>query len=135
MSHRFGWYGEGAQKYAQLGQDAFEKILDAATQDIVMPDRAFMVFAELNMLFGDMFDAFVEKRGQWNFPTYLFTATSSEAHYDWWMHKKRCLLKEKHLPGTLQVAGFQPLSETIPQDVMEKPPCAAAAWQDDLQRA
>ena len=73
--------------------------MDAVTQDIVMPDRAFMVFAELNMLFGDMFDAFVEKRGQWNFPTYLFTATSSEAHYDWWMHKKRCLLKEKHLHG------------------------------------
>ena len=38
--------------------------MEAATQDIIMPDRAFMVFAELNMLFGDMFDAFVEKRGQ-----------------------------------------------------------------------
>ena len=62
----------GAQKYAQLGQDAFEKILDAATQDTVMPDSAFVVFAELNMLFGDMFYAFVEKRGQWNSPTYCF---------------------------------------------------------------
>ena len=109
--------------------------MDAATHDIRMPERAFMVFAEVNMLFGDMFDAFVEKRGQWNFPTYFFTATSSESHYDWWMHEKRNLLKEKHLAGTLQVAGFQPLSETIPQDVMEKPPCAAAAWQDDLQWA
>ena len=87
-----------------------------------MPDRAFMVLAELNMLFGDTFDAFAEKRGQWDFPTYLFTATSSEAHYDWWMHAQRGLLKEKHLAGTLQVAGFQPLSETSPQDVMEKPP-------------
>ena len=134
MLHRFGWYGEGAQKYAQLGQDAFEKILDAATQGIIMPDRAFMVFAEVNMLFGDMFDAFVEKRGQWNFPTYLFTATSSEAHYDWWMHEKRNLLTDEHLAGTLQVAGFQPLSETIPQDVMEKPP-VPPPWHDDLHRA
>ena len=87
-----------------------------------MPGRTFMMFAEVNMLFGDMFDAFVEKRGQWNFPTDLLTATSSEAHYDWWMHAKRGLLKEKHLAGTLQVAGFAPLSETIPQDVIEKAP-------------
>ena len=94
-----------------------------------MPDRAFMVFAELNMLFGDMFDAFVEKRVQWNVPTYFFTATSYVAHYEWWMHAKRSLLKEKHLAGTLQVAGIQPLSDTIPQDVMEKPHCVAAVWQ------
>ena len=106
---------KGAQKYAQLGRDAFEKILDAATQDIIMPDRGFMVFAEVNMLFGDMFDAFVEKRGQWNYPTYLFTATSSEAHHDWWIHAKRALLTEKHLAGTLQVAGFAPLSEHCPK--------------------
>ena len=36
-----------------------------------MPERAFMVFAEVNMLFGDMFDAFVEKRGQWKIPNIL----------------------------------------------------------------
>ena len=38
------------------------------------------------------------------------------------MHAKRGLLKEKHLAGTLQVAGFAPLSETIPHDVIEKAP-------------
>ena len=31
---------KGAQKHAQLGQDAMEKILEAATQDIVMTDRS-----------------------------------------------------------------------------------------------
>lgn len=35
---------KGAQKHAQLGQDAMEKILGAATQDICMADRAFMIF-------------------------------------------------------------------------------------------
>ena len=41
---------KGAQKHAQLGQDAMEKILEAATHDICMQDRAFMMFFEANML-------------------------------------------------------------------------------------
>ena len=56
---------KGAQKVAQLGQDAMEKILEAAAQDICMPDRAFMMFFETNMLYGDMFDALLEMRLQW----------------------------------------------------------------------
>ena len=52
----------GAQKTAQLGQDAMEKILAAATQDIGMTEiRSFMVFFDVNMLYGDVFDAFSEK--------------------------------------------------------------------------
>ena len=55
---------KGAQKHAQLGQDAMEKILQAATQEICMSDRCFMMFWEINMLFGDMFDAYLEMRQQ-----------------------------------------------------------------------
>ena len=115
---------KGAQKHAQLGQDAMEKILDAATQDICMPDRGFMMFFETNMLFGDMFDAFLEKRPQWNFPTYFVTACGSESHCDWWMHTKRDILKSKHLAGKLQIAGYSVLPEAVPQDVMETAPSA-----------
>ena len=74
---------KGAQKHAQLGQDAMEKILEAATQDFCMPDRAFMMFFETNMLFGDMFDAFSEKRQPWKFPTFFVTACGSESHVEW----------------------------------------------------
>ena len=42
------------------------KILEAATQGIIMSDRCFMIFFEVDMLFGDMFDAPVEKRQQWS---------------------------------------------------------------------
>ena len=113
----------GAQKTAQLGQDAMEKILAAATQDIGMIEiRSFMVFFEVNMLYGDMFDAFLEKRSQWNFPTYFATASGSETHCDWWMHSKREIFKSKHLEGKLQVAGLSVLPEEVPQDVMEKEP-------------
>ena len=77
---------KGAQKHAQLGQDAMEKILKAATQDICLQDRSFMIFFEENMLYGDMFDALLEMRSQWNFPTYFVTACGSESHCDWWMH-------------------------------------------------
>ena len=80
---------KGAQKHAQLGQDAMEKILEAATQDICMPDRCFVIFFEMNMLFGDMFDAFSEKRQQWNFPTFFVPACGNEGHCDWWIHMKR----------------------------------------------
>ncbi len=55
---------KGAQKHAQIGRDGMEKILEAAAQGLIMPDRSFMIFFEVNMLFGDMFDAFVEKRQQ-----------------------------------------------------------------------
>ena len=53
---------KGAQKHAQLGQDAMEKILEAATQDLGISDRAFVIFFETSMLDGVMFDAFLEKR-------------------------------------------------------------------------
>ena len=81
-----------------------------------------MIFFEENMLYGDMFDAFLEKRPGLNFPTFFATACGSESHFDWWMHNKRELLKSKHLAGKLQIAGFSVLPEEVPQDVMEKAP-------------
>ena len=93
---------QGAQKVAQLGHDAMEKILEATTQDVCMPDRAFMMFFETNKLYGDMFDAFLEKRPGLNFPTFFATACGSEGHCDWWLYNKRELLKSKHLAGKLQ---------------------------------
>ena len=113
---------KGAQRTAQLGQDAMEKILQAATHEICMPDRSFVIFYEVNMLYGDMFDAFLELRPGWNFPTFFVTACGSETHFDWWLHNKRELLKSKHLAGKLQIAGFSVLPEEVPQDVMEKSP-------------
>ena len=113
---------KGAQRVAQLGQDAMEKIVAAATHDICMPDRSFMIFYEVNMLYGDMFDALLEKRPGWNCPTFFATACGSEGHCDWWLYNKRELLKSKHLAGKLQIAGFSVLPEEVPQDVMEKSP-------------
>ena len=115
---------KGVQKHAQLGQDAMEKILEAATHDISMPDRCFMIFFEMNMLFGDMFDALLEKRMQWQFPTFFVTACGSESHVEWWTHTKREHLKAKHLEGKLQIAGYNPLSDEVPLDVMETAPSA-----------
>ena len=115
---------KGAQKVAQLGQDAMEKILEATTQDICMPDRSFMMFFETNMLYGDMFDAFLEIRPGWYFPTFFVTACGSESHVDWWVYTKRELVKTKHLDGKLQVAGYSALPKEVPHDVMEKPPAA-----------
>ena len=113
---------KGAQRVAQLGQDAMEKIVAAATHDICMPDRSFMIFFEVNMLYGDMFDAFLEKRPGWNSPTYFVTACGSESHCDWWLHTKREILKAKHVAGHLQIAGYSVLPVEVPQDVIEKSP-------------
>ena len=76
------------------------------------------------MLFGDMFDAFLEKRRTWSFPTYFATACGTESHIDWWTYTKRELLKSRYLEGKLQVAGYSVLPQEVPQDVMEKPPAA-----------
>ena len=113
---------KGAQRVAQLGQGAMEKILAGATQEICMPGRGLVIFYDMNMLVGDLFDAFLEKRKGLNFPTFFATACGSESHADWWMNSKRELLKAKHLAGDLEVAGFSVLPEEVPQDLLEQSP-------------
>ena len=81
-----------------------------------------MIIYEMNMLYGDLFDAFLEKRQGLNFPTFFATACGSEPHADWWLYNKRENLKAKHIVGKLQVAGFSVLPEEVPQDVMEQSP-------------
>ena len=88
-----------------------EKILAATTQDICMPYRGFVIFYEMNMLVGHMFDAFLEKRNRLNCPTFFATACGSESHASWWAYSKRELLKAKRLAGELQVAGFSVLPD------------------------
>ena len=87
-----------------------------------MPDRAFVMFLETNMLYGDMFDALLEKCPGWSYPTYFATSFGSECHIQWWNYTKRELLKSKFLEGSLQVAGYYALPKEVPPDVMEKPP-------------
>ena len=65
-----------------------------------------MIIYEMNMLYGDLFDAFLEKRQGLNFPTFFATACGSEGHCDWWLHNKRELLKSKHLAGIYRLLGF-----------------------------
>ena len=65
-----------------------------------------MIIYEMNMLYGDLFDAFLEKRQGLNFPTCFATACGSEPHADWWLYNKRENLKAKHIVGKLQVLGF-----------------------------
>ena len=113
---------KGAQRVAQLGQDAMEKILAAATLDICMPDRGFVIFYEMNMLVGDMFDAFLETRNRLNCPTFFATACGSESHARWWEYNKRKLLKAKHLAGEQHVAGFPVLPKEVPKDLLEQSP-------------
>ena len=83
-----------------------------------------MFHFEPNMLFGDFFNAWVEKRQGFSFPTYFATASGSENHIEWWTFTKRELLKQKFLTGKLQVAGYSPLPKEVPQDVKEKAPAA-----------
>ena len=100
-----------------------------------MPGRTAIIFFEMSMLIGDMFDAFLKKRGSWNFPSYFVTVTSDEQQHEWWMHTKCNFLKGMHLEGKLNVAGHNPLPEQIPSDVLEQPPCEARAWQICVHRA
>ena len=64
-----------------------------------MGGRAAIIFFEMNMLIGDMFDALLKKRGSWNVPTYFVTVTLCEQQHEWWMHMKGTVLKDKHLEG------------------------------------
>ncbi len=50
--------------------------------------------------------------------------TSEDLRDEWWLHAKRNLMKERHLEGKLSVAGYNPLPEQIPEDVLEMTPQA-----------
>ena len=117
---------KGAAKFAQIGQDAMEKIIDAVLDGATVDQRHAVLFWELNMGWGNLFDALVAKRGGWNFPAYYFSTTPDVTQHDWFMHSKLQSIKDLHLMDSISIPGFAHLPSTMPSDLLEDRPSMPA---------
>eukprot|EP00969_Alexandrium_andersonii_P133461 5901937-Alexandrium_andersonii.AAC.1 len=52
---------KGAAKFAQLGQDAMEKIIDALMDGVTVDQRHALLVWEMNLGWGNLLDAVVAK--------------------------------------------------------------------------
>ena len=113
---------KGAAKFAQVGPDGMEKLLDAILGGISLDNRSAVIFWELNAGWGNLFDAYLTKRLGWNFPAYYFTSTDDSVLYEWLLHNKKDTIKAMHLEGKLEVPGFSILPAKMPESLLEDPP-------------
>ena len=113
---------KGAAKYAQIGQDGMEKLLDALLTGVSIDNRTAIILYEINAGWGNLFDAYLAKRPGWNFPAYYMTHAEDVIQYEWLLLGKRDLIKHMHLDGKLSVPGYPVLPESMPTDLLEEPP-------------
>ena len=113
---------KGAAKFAQIGQDAMEKVVDGLLDGVTVDQRHAIIFWEVNMGWGNLFDAVLVKRAGWNFPAYYLSATSDTMQHEWLGHTKMQHIKGLHLEGTLSVPGYTHMPATMPADQLEDPP-------------
>ena len=59
----------GAKKFEQLGTELYAAILDQAMEGMSMDGRCGIVVMDMNVLTGDAFGAWLEKRKSWTAPT------------------------------------------------------------------
>ena len=116
----------GASKYAQLGEDAMQKVLDAVMEG---PDwgkhhgSMVLVLVEVNPGVANLWDAFMSRKAGLRMPMHYVALADSEIHRDWLKHTKGMVLKEKHAMGELQVARHPQPTPEMPTDLLEsKPP-------------
>jgi len=113
---------KGAHKYAQVGQDGMEKIVDCLLDGMSIDPRTAIVFVEVVMGWGNLFDSLVLKRQSWNFPSYYWSPTTDVTQHDWINHTKVKAAKDLHLEGTLSIPGYAVLSTELPEDTKDDPP-------------
>lgn len=112
----------GAAKYQQVGKDAWEKIMEATTDQLNLPGRAALIFVEMNFIVGDAFDAFVSRRMAMNTPAFYFSAVGDAREAEWFEATKRQMLKDMVLAGTLKVPGSAEVRAECPQEYLESEP-------------
>jgi len=118
---------KGAAKYAQVGEDAMQKVLDAIMEG---PDwnkqqgNVVLLLMELNPGVGNMLDAFMTRRAALRMPMHYVGLADNNKHYDWLVSVKVKHLRDKHYKGELQVAGHPAPATDLPADLLDTPPSA-----------
>ena len=116
---------KGAAKYAQVGEDGMQKVLDAVMEG---PDwgkcqgNTVLLLMELNPQVGNMLDAFMTRKASLRMPMHYTALVDNNNHWDWMKHTKTQLLQERHYKGELQVAGHPPPVKEMPSDLLEANP-------------
>ena len=79
---------QGGYRVEQVGPNACEKLLSGMFSDLALTGRAGVFVVDLNMSVGDMFSAFTNLRGKYNFPVYYIGATDSAETLEWFQEHK-----------------------------------------------
>ena len=113
---------KGAAKVSQIGMDGMLRLLESSMEGVTLDSRHAVIVWELNPGVGNLYDAFVQSRSGWNFPSYYVAMTDESSHLDWLTHSKKEMAAEMHLNGLLTVPTFNPLPEEIPATLLQDPP-------------
>ena len=128
---------KGAGKFAQLGEDAMVKLVDAALDGVAnrIDGESGLILGELNLSVGHFFDAFLAKKLSATFELFYFGLAESEEHKEWFMKVKGEKLKMLHLSNRLSQPGFPDACAEMPQDLQGRKPDPPIMNKIDLKFA
>ena len=112
----------GAQRFAQVGPDAYEKIYEAGVENLQFDGRSGILWWDLNPHNGDAFDAFISKRMGACYPLEYFAAFEDLSHFEWFRQCKVAMLRSMHQNKTLTVTGFADAEPNIPDHMITAGP-------------
>ncbi len=113
---------KGANKFAQVGQDAMERVLDALFEGVSIDHNSAVVFWEMNLGWGNMLDAVISKSSGWKFPWLYFSSSDNAVQHEWIEHIKKQTLKDMFLEDKIMVPGHRNMPKNMPSNLAMQPP-------------
>ena len=112
----------GAPKFAQIGADACEKVLEKLISGTAMTNNMGLILWDINVGWGNMLDAVVSKGQTWNWQWKYMGAGESGVQHEWLERTKTSKFIEMFLDKKLKVPGHEPMSKEVPTDLLFDPP-------------
>ena len=108
----------GAQKFQQIGVDASFALLQGLTDGSIDNIKA-MLLLDLNVRTGDLLEAFVSHRKQFNAPFFYMGCCSNQVEMDWILHTIQEHLESEILAGKVEVPGMAKVNVKMSEDLLE----------------
>lgn len=113
---------KGGSKFAQVGEDAMMKILDALLDAPKLTPSHAVIFWDIHSGVGNLLDAIVEKAASWRFRWCYLGICDNVEQFNWLQHSRKERMVERLLQGKLQITGHQPLPSDQPAELRISPP-------------
>lgn len=111
-----------AERAAQVGEDAWAKMLDGVATNLNFSGRGALLILEMNFGVGHGFDAWIQKRKAWNFPSFYAAVVTEPKMAEWFQFVKSEDIKMQCLAGNFTYAGVPAINKEVPVELLEKQP-------------